>query len=62
MQGGSIIRLFHRELECYVVAEGSFANADDDKVVVEQGGHPIFICSIMNLSVTYVHSDRRIFY
>ena len=35
LQGGSIIRLFHRELECYLVAEGSFANVDE--VVVEEG-------------------------
>ena len=37
LQGGSIVRLFHRELECYLVAEGSFAN--DDKAVIEKGIH-----------------------
>ena len=38
-QGGSIIRLMHSELECYLVAEGSFANdyKGVDKVVVEEG-------------------------
>jgi len=30
------MRLFHRELECYLVAEGSFANVKD-KVVIEEG-------------------------
>lgn len=33
-QGGEVVRLFHREKECYVSAEGSFA---DSKVVVEDG-------------------------
>ena len=28
--------MFHREHECYLTAEGSFAN-DDDKVVAEEG-------------------------
>ena len=40
-QGGSIARLFHRELECYLVAEGSFAN-EKDKVVIEEGINCIY--------------------
>ncbi|XP_065902252.1 inositol 1,4,5-trisphosphate receptor type 2-like [Dysidea avara] len=35
IKGGSIVRLFHRELESYLVAEGSFAN-EKDKVVIEE--------------------------
>ena len=30
------MRLFHREIECYLVAEGSFAN-DKEDVIVEDG-------------------------
>ena len=30
-----MIRLFHREVECYLVAEGSFGN--DNKRVVDNG-------------------------
>ena len=33
-QGGGVVRLFHREKECYVSAEGSFAESG---VVVEDG-------------------------
>ena len=33
-----MVRLFHREKECYVSAEGSFA---DSKVVVEDGNEKI---------------------
>lgn len=33
MQGGGVVRLFHRENECYVSAEGSFAENE----VVEDG-------------------------
>jgi len=32
------VRLFHREIECYLVAEGSFAN-DKEDVVVEDGNY-----------------------
>ena len=32
------MRLFHREIECYLVAEGSFAN-DKEDVVVEDGNY-----------------------
>lgn len=32
IQGGSVIRLFHKELEAYLVAEGLF-----DEVVTEDG-------------------------
>lgn len=28
MQAGDCIRLFHREDECYIVAEGSFAEQE----------------------------------
>ncbi|XP_065909470.1 inositol 1,4,5-trisphosphate-gated calcium channel ITPR1-like [Dysidea avara] len=35
IRGSSIIRLFHRELECYLAAEGSFAN-EKDEVVTEE--------------------------
>ena len=31
-----MIRLFHQEVECYLVAEGSFAN-DQEEVMVENG-------------------------
>ena len=34
MQGSGVVRLFHREKECYVSAEGSFA---ENPVVVEDG-------------------------
>ena len=27
VQGGGVVRLFHRENECYVCAEGSFSDA-----------------------------------
>ena len=33
-QAGSTVRLFHREYECYIAAEGSFA---EDPAVVEDG-------------------------
>ena len=39
-QGGGVVRLFHREKECYVSAEGSFA---DSQVVVEDGNE---FCSV----------------
>ena len=29
-QGGGVVRLFHRESECYVSAEGSFALSSAD--------------------------------
>ena len=29
VQGGGVVRLFHRESECYISAEGSFALSDD---------------------------------
>ena len=32
-QAGSVIRLFHREIECYVVAEGSFAEQPESALV-----------------------------
>lgn len=31
-----MIRLFHHEIECYLVAEGSFANSKG-KVMIEDG-------------------------
>ena len=34
MQGGGVVRLFHREKECYVSAEGSFA---ENQAVIEDG-------------------------
>ena len=34
MQGGGVVRLFHREKECYISAEGSFA---ENQAVVEDG-------------------------
>lgn len=34
VQGGGVVRLFHRERECYVSAEGSFA---ESSAVVEDG-------------------------
>ena len=34
LQGGGVVRLFHRERECYVSAEGSFA---ENPAVVEDG-------------------------
>jgi inositol 1,4,5-triphosphate receptor type 1 len=33
VKAGSIIRLFHREIECYVVAEGSFAEQSESVLV-----------------------------
>ena len=33
-QAGGTLRLFHREYECYIAAEGSFAR---DPAVVEDG-------------------------
>ena len=33
-QAGAVVRLFHREGECYVAAEGSFA---ENPAVVEDG-------------------------
>ena len=33
MQAGGTIRLFHREIECYLVAEGSFAERPGQQVV-----------------------------
>ena len=41
-QGGGVVRLFHREKECYVSAEGSFAESG---VVVEDG--KIISCTTM---------------
>ena len=34
LQAGKTVRLFHREYECYIAAEGSFAG---DPSVVEDG-------------------------
>ena len=34
-----MIRLFHREVECCLVAEGSFAN--DKKKIVEKGSYTL---------------------
>ena len=34
VQSGGTVRLFHREYECYIAAEGSFA---EDPAVVEDG-------------------------
>lgn len=34
-QANQTVRLFHREYECYISAEGSFA--EDQQVVVEDG-------------------------
>ena len=42
-QGGSVIRMFHKELEAYIVAEGLF---DDD--ITEDGKHT-------TLSFFYIH-------
>ena len=53
-QGGSVIRLFHREIECYLVAEGSFAN-DKGKVIVEQGTHA-HICNLSDGLCIILHS------
>ena len=36
VQANLSVRLFHREYECYIAAEGSFA--EDKKIVVEDGG------------------------
>ena len=33
VQAGGTIRLFHREIECYLVAEGSFAERPEGQVV-----------------------------
>ena len=35
VQASQSVRLFHREYECYISAEGSFA--EDQQVVVEDG-------------------------
>ena len=37
-QGGSVIRMFHKELEAYIVAEGLF---DDD--ITEDGKHDVVV-------------------
>ena len=31
-QAGGVFRLFHREIECYLVADGSFADVDADGI------------------------------
>ena len=36
VQANQSVRLFHREYECYISAEGSFA--ESTQVVVEDGG------------------------
>ena len=54
-QGGSVIRLFHREIECYLVAEGSFAN-DEGKVIVEQGTHEHILCTLSDGLCIILHS------
>ena len=56
-QGGSVIRLFHREIECYLVAEGSFAN-DEGKVIVEQGTHA-HICTLSDGLCIILHSTSE---
>ena len=38
MQAGGVFRLFHREIECYLVAEGSFVELDEDSDRVTKDG------------------------
>ena len=41
-----MIRLFHQEAECYLVAEGSFAY--ENKIIVEKGIHTsVAVCSYL---------------
>ena len=41
-QAGATVRLFHREYECYIAAEGSFA---EEPSVVEEGRWSVIMMS-----------------
>ena len=55
-QGGSVVRMFHCEYECYIVAEGSFAN--DKQPVVEDG---IVIIMMLYLNITTCNNYSYIY-
>ena len=61
MQANQSVRLFHREYECYVSAEGSFA--ESNQVVVEDGecvidGEVRFVCLVSLCSSLPQTKDR----
>ena len=62
MQGGSVIRLFHRELEAYLVCEGLFwEELVEDGMMISENNVTIILI-ILKLNFAFIKHIFKIFY